>query len=385
MATTESYTLKKTGDRVWWRVRYRTVDNRSTVKSSFENKKDATNWGKKYDLAKYEGKATSPRDRKQPLGPFIDLHVARTIGLTAATQANRQSIAKTWVSPDWEKKQIGSILKTDVQAWLELITSKNAGPATAQKAHGILLASLQKAVESKALTTNPAKGVDVPRPIKRAHEYLNHHQVAELAGAIDPRYKTVIGILAYCGLRFGELTALRAGEVDLKSRRIHVVRAATTVNGHMVEGLPKFEKFRKVFYPEFLDEAMAVQVEKKARTALVFTAPRGGYLRLDDWRVRAFADAKETLSVRRTEEGLLTEEFVEPFPNITPHDLRHTAASLSVSAGGNVKAIQIMLGHASASMTLDVYADLFSDDEEGVAIALHEQAMARIGPGVWSL
>lgn len=52
---------------------------------------------------------------------------------------------------------------------------------------------------------------------------------------------------------------------------------------------------------------------------------------------------------------------------ITPHDLRHTAASLAVSAGANVKAVQRMLGHASAAMTLDVYAGLFGDDLDDVA------------------
>jgi integrase len=55
------------------------------------------------------------------------------------------------------------------------------------------------------------------------------------------------------------------------------------------------------------------------------------------------------------------------FPSVTPHDLRHTAASLAVSAGANVKAVQRMLGHAKASMTLDVYADLFDKDLDGVA------------------
>jgi integrase len=57
----------------------------------------------------------------------------------------------------------------------------------------------------------------------------------------------------------------------------------------------------------------------------------------------------------------------DSFPSITPHDLRHTAASLAVSAGANVKAVQRMLGHAKASMTLDVYADLFDEDLDGVA------------------
>jgi integrase len=56
---------------------------------------------------------------------------------------------------------------------------------------------------------------------------------------------------------------------------------------------------------------------------------------------------------------------------LTPHELRHTAASLAVSAGANVKAVQRMLGHASAAMTLDVYSGLFDDDLDGVAERLH--------------
>jgi integrase len=52
---------------------------------------------------------------------------------------------------------------------------------------------------------------------------------------------------------------------------------------------------------------------------------------------------------------------------LTPHELRHTAASLAVGAGANVKAVQRMLGHASAAMTLDRYADLFDDDLDAVA------------------
>jgi integrase len=59
-------------------------------------------------------------------------------------------------------------------------------------------------------------------------------------------------------------------------------------------------------------------------------------------------------------------------PGLTPHELRHTAASLAVSAGADVKAVQAMLGHASAAMTLDTYADLFDDDLDAVADRLDE-------------
>lgn len=63
---------------------------------------------------------------------------------------------------------------------------------------------------------------------------------------------------------------------------------------------------------------------------------------------------------------------------MTPHGLRHTAASLAVSAGAKVKAVQKMLGHASAAMTLDVYADLFDDDLEAVATALDHAAARQV-------
>lgn len=63
-----------------------------------------------------------------------------------------------------------------------------------------------------------------------------------------------------------------------------------------------------------------------------------------------------------------------PFPRVTPHDLRHAAASLAISARANVKAVQRMLGHASAAMTLDTYADLFDDDLDAVSAALDDAA-----------
>lgn len=65
---------------------------------------------------------------------------------------------------------------------------------------------------------------------------------------------------------------------------------------------------------------------------------------------------------------------------MTVHDLRHTAASLAVSAAVNIKALQRMLGHASAAMTLDVYSDLFDDDLDAVGVALdHARSTASVG------
>jgi integrase len=97
----------------------------------------------------------------------------------------------------------------------------------------------------------------------------------------------------------------------------------------------------------------------EGRDELVFTDLRGGVLRNSNWRARVFEPA-----VKKCQKA------DESFPSITPHDLRHSAASLAISAGANVKAVQRMLGHAKASMTLDVYADLFEEDLDSVAANL---------------
>jgi integrase len=100
-----------------------------------------------------------------------------------------------------------------------------------------------------------------------------------------------------------------------------------------------------------LIDELVDQVTGKRRDDLVFTTASGAPLRNRNAR-RAWFDAAAAAIGE---------------PGLTPHELRHTAASLAVGAGANVKAVQAMLGHASAAMTLDTYADLFDDDLDAVA------------------
>ena len=96
---------------------------------------------------------------------------------------------------------------------------------------------------------------------------------------------------------------------------------------------------------------LAEIVEGKATDDLVFTSPEGGLLRLSNFRHKVFDPAAMEAGLDR----------------LTVHELRHTAASLAVSSGASVKAVQTMLGHASAAMTLDVYSHLFADELEDVS------------------
>jgi integrase len=154
------------------------------------------------------------------------------------------------------------------------------------------------------------------------------------------------------------MAALRVQDFDMLRRRVNVSRSVTEFNG-LVWSTPKTHERRSVPFPAALADGLSALMVGKGRDALVFTTPGGDVLRVSSWRKRFFAPAVATC-----------QKADDSFPTITPHDLRHSAASLAVSAGANVKAIQRMLGHARASMTLDVYADLFDDDLDDVADSL---------------
>jgi integrase len=143
--------------------------------------------------------------------------------------------------------------------------------------------------------------------------------------------------------------------VDLVRRRLIVSESASEVGGRLVWSTPKSHQSRTVPLPQIVVGDLTPLVAGRSGDELVFTSPQGGPLRLNNWRRRVFDPACEACELS----------------DVTPHDLRHTAASLAVSAGANIKAVQRMLGHASAAMTLDVYASLFDEDLDAVADALN--------------
>lgn len=178
----------------------------------------------------------------------------------------------------------------------------------------------------------------------------------------------------YCGLRWVKAAALVPATVDLANRLVHVRRAVADVRGALVWGSPSTHERRVVRYPSLLDEGMRNRVVSGRKQDLVFSTRNGPVLRGGNFRRRVLAPAVGRLRIASS----------NGFPLITPHDLRHTAASLAISAGANVKILQRMLGHASAAMTLDVYADLFPEDLTSVSIALDRAARDSVVGNPWA-
>jgi integrase len=183
-----------------------------------------------------------------------------------------------------------------------------------------------------------------------------------------------LSLLAYCELRFGEAATLRVSDVDVKSRRNRISRSVTHVaRTGLVEGPTKNHSARSAPVPRFLAPLPEAELAGKDGAALVFPSRRGGYLTLGEVRwvfdpavqtVRAAATAQ---CQKETEEN--GEAITPEFPVITPHELRHTCASLAISAGANVKVLQSLLGHKTATLTLDRYGHLFPDDLGRIADA----------------
>jgi integrase len=200
---------------------------------------------------------------------------------------------------------------------------------------------------------------------------LTHAQLLALASEMG-RFETLTLALGYCGLRFGEAAALRAK--DILDREITVRASATHVSGQgIVETGTKTNRTRRVPVPEPVWDRLKAELPSAA-DALVFPSRKSGHLPLGEYRWAfdsALATVRDAAEAKRQQELADTgEASTRALPPITPHALRHTCASLAISAGANVKAVQRLLGHATAAMTLDRYGHLMSDDLAGVATAL---------------
>lgn len=365
MATVKAYSTAK-GPR--YKVRYMKPDGSQGSKSGFTTAEAARDWASRVEVKKSDGEYIDPRHGRRTVDELAPAWLAaKKSKLKPSAYGPLESAWRIHVQPRWGHRQLASIEVSDVEEWItELVTEvrdpanpdvvlkKPASATTVIRAHSVLAGILDRAVRDRKLAANKARDVEnLPRKTPKRKIYLTHEQVAAMAEAAG-QWGTLVQLLAYCGLRWGEAVGLRVSDLDMLRRRVNVSRNAVQVGASIALGTTKSNKPRSIPIPRFLLEELAEQVRGKPRDALVFPGPDGDYLRRPNSERGWFRAAARKAGA----------------DELTPHDLRHTAASLAVSAGANVKAVQRMLGHESAALTLDVYADLFDDDLDSVADAL---------------
>jgi integrase len=349
-----------------WRVRWYGPDGKGKS-ATFQKLPEAENHVHEVEARMRDG---SYRDASAGKATLRDVYEKWKGTLGGLEPTTRETYLDTWrvhVEPRWGDYQVRRIEWEDIAEWVGHLAEgshgcRKVGPGRIQKIHLVLSLVLGHAVRAKRIAVNPAAGVPLPRPVPQDHVYLTHAQVDRLAEAAG-EYRLLLLLLAYTGLRWGEVSAVTVGAVDTSARRLAVRQAYKKTRGGLVLGLPKTHERRKVPILRSLTLELEKLTKDRSPSELLFTAPEGGPLYGDNFRTRVFNPAVKAAGLA----GL----------GVTPHKLRHTAASLSIASGADVKVVQTMLGHKSAAMTLDTYGHLFPDRLDEVADRLDRERARR--------
>ncbi|WP_017627830.1 tyrosine-type recombinase/integrase [Nocardiopsis chromatogenes] len=365
-----------------WLVRYYDPAGNQKSAGTFKKKPDAENKQNEIEAQLRDGTYRDPSAGKVLLNEIAEKWLATRTDIAKSTWWKYRGLLDNHVLPRWGDVPLNAIHNEDVAVWVAALQKprdeggSNLGASQTRHAHALLSMVLAWCVPRR-IPINPAKAVPLPKRSDAEHVYLDHVQVDRLAtcaGSLRTRYqqmtaaskvnRALILLLAYTGLRWNEAAALRVGRIDLDHRRVRVSVAFSEVKGDLLEQLPKTGKPRTVPLPASIVPYLRPLVEGRSKNALVFTTARGHPLRIRNWRNREFDKALNAAKL----DGL----------GLTPHKLRHTAASLAIAAGADVKVVQQMLGHATATMTLDRYGHLFPDRLDEVADAMDEARLRAV-------
>jgi integrase len=142
-----------------------------------------------------------------------------------------------------------------VRRFMSDLNTNGVGATSVDSVHRLLRRLLAVAVKDRRIAFNPVSGIQAPRAPREEMRYLSAEEVTRLASEIPTRYEVLILTLAYTGIRIGEAAALRTRNVDLMRRRIHIVEAASEVDGVRIVGETKTRQRRTVSVPPFLSDA----------------------------------------------------------------------------------------------------------------------------------
>lgn len=362
MATIEPYQTKK-GTR--YRVRYRTADHKLTDKRGFTTQREAKKFAAAVEVAIQRGEYITPTDARTPLKDVAKPWLAAREGtLKPSSYASAETAWRVHIAPKWGEVAIGKITKAGVQTWVSEL-AKSASPSLVRRVHSVLVGILERAVDERLVITNHARGVALPRRRQSHRPYLTISELEAVADNAGER-GDLVRLLGYVGLRWSEAIALRGRHLDAQRGRLTIVENAVQTGSAINVGTPKTHEQRSVPVPAFLMDVLKARVD--GPEGLLFGQGSTGYPQRPSSKRSWFKTAVKAAQREH-----------KTMPTITLHDLRHSAASIAVHAGANVKAVQRMLGHASAAMTLDVYADLFDADLDLVAANIDTARAANCG------
>lgn len=350
-----------------WLARWVDRDGQERTKA-FERKAAAAASIQQIASDLHVGTYVDAKSAAVPFGTMAEEWLQSKTRLKPSTRVSYRSLLDTVILPRWKDVRLADMTHADIQEWVTWMTAsrdartarshdkaRNAArkPLSSRRivhAHGRLHQVLAYAIRTKRLAANPADDVELPRIVSKEEIALSLEEVQKLVAAAGDE-GPVIQTLAFVGLRFGELVALRVKDVDLKRRRIHVSKAVALVGNDLVEGTTKTHQGRPVpILTDQLAETLRAVISDRPMGDYLFPGPDGDAMRNDylSWRFEKAAAAA----------GM---------KGITIKTLRHTAGSLALQQGASVVTVQKLLGHRNATTTMNVYSHMLPDDFDTLA------------------
>jgi integrase len=254
------------------------------------------------------------------------------------------------VLPQLGDLRLADIRRSDLQAFADQLLGDGLSPSYIQTTLLPLRAIYKRAIGRDELAVNPCVGLELPAIRGHRERYATPEEAEALIAAAPKQDRAIWATAFYAGLRLGELRALRAQDVDLAAGVIHVEAGWDPAEGRIA--LKSRAGRRRVPIPAVLRDYL---LDHRA------TVKRDG-------AELAFGSTPESpFTANRLQARADTAWEEAGLERVTPHECRHTFASLMIAAGVNAKALSTFMGHATISVTLDRYGHLMPGSEAEAA------------------
>jgi len=312
-----------------WRARFTTPDGRRMT-ATRATKTEADSWLAMQTTDVGRGTWVDPRRGRTTLGEYATQWLAQRTDLRPRTKEDYGDILRVHLIPKLGERPLGKLSPADVRAWYAGISAVH--PGRARKVYRLLRAILNTAVADEIIVRNPCRVRGAGQDRSAERPVATVAEVTALADVVEPRWRALILMAAWCGLRRGELLALRRKDIDMPHGIVTVERSVQHLRGgEVVLGPPKTAAGRRrvVMPPHVLPE-----VERHLETwvkagpeALVFTSKVG--------------DLLHPYMVQRAWEAARRAAGVE---HLRFHDLRHTGNTLAAATGASTKELMARTG-----------------------------------------
>jgi integrase len=284
--------------------------------------------------------------------------LAHRPGLRPRTRELYAGLLRNHVLPSLGTIELGRLTPAVVRRWhSDLVSGRRPGASTVAKSYRLLHAILATATADELIAKNPClvKGASIERAAERP--VITVAQVYKLAEAVEDRFRALVLMAAFTGLRRGELFGLTRARLDLLHATVSIVEQRQQLaNGTLVVGPPKTDAGRRtVVLPAPLVRELEAHVARFAAPGadgLVFCGAKGGPLRDHVWHGKWVEACREV--------GLDGLHF---------HDLRHVANTLAAASGASTRELMHRMGHASPDAALR-YQHATRDRDAVIAAAL---------------